>query len=180
MFDKLIEFIIHFIGDILPFTVVNQWEMGVYLRLGKFKKVVNAGLILKIPFADKVWTHEVITQTVHLQPQTLTTLDDKSIVLKSIIRYHVNDVKKFLLHVMRASDVLVDTTQGVIRDKVEYTNWEDLDDICRDLETNVQNIVDDWGITIERITLTDLGIVRTYRVMSDTKPITNTLGNENC
>lgn len=166
--------------DFLPFKIVNQWEKGVYLRFGKYQKVVEPGLILKIPFADKVWTHEVITQTVHLQPQTLTTLDEKSIVLKSIIRYHVNDVQKFLLNVMHASDVLVDTTQGIIREKVEYTNWEDLDDVCGDLETNVQGVVDDWGITIERITLTDLGIVNTYRIMSDTKQTTNILPNENC
>ena len=179
MFDKLIEFIIQFMEDFLPCKVVNQWEKGVYLRFGKNKKVVEPGLIFKIPFVDKVWTSEVITQTVHLQPQTLTTLDEKSIVLKSIIRYHVNDVQKFLLNVMHASDVLVDTTQGVIREKVEYTNWEDLDDVCDELKTEVQNIVDNWGITIERITLTDLGIVNTYRIMSDSKQITNVLPNEN-
>lgn len=167
MFDKLIDFLIHFISDVLPFHVVNSWEKGVYLRFGKFVKVVEPGLILKIPFVDKIWTHEVITQTVHLQPQTLTTLDEKGIVLKSIVRYHVNDVQKFLLNVMHASDVLVDTTQGVIRDTVEYSKWEELDDICTGLEKEVQDIVGNWGITIERITLTDLGVVNTYRIMSD-------------
>jgi regulator of protease activity HflC (stomatin/prohibitin superfamily) len=167
MFDKLIDFLIHFISDVLPFHVVNSWEKGVYLRFGKFIKVVDAGLIFKIPFADKIWTHEVITQTVHLQPQTLTTMDEKGIVLKSIVRYHVNDVQKFLLNVMHASDVLVDTTQGVIRDTVEYSNWEDLDDVCEGIQKEVQDIVGNWGITIERITLTDLGIINTYRVMSD-------------
>jgi regulator of protease activity HflC (stomatin/prohibitin superfamily) len=167
MFDKLIDFLIHFISDVLPFHVVNAWEKGVYLRFGKFLKVVGPGLVPKIPFVDKIWTHEVITQTVHLQPQTLTTLDEKSIVLKSIVRYHVHDVQKFLLSVMHASDVLVDTTQGVIRDTVEYSNWEELDDICTGLEKEVQDIVIDWGITIERITLTDLGIVKTYRIISD-------------
>lgn len=167
MFDKLIDFLIHFISDVLPFHVVNSWEKGVYLRFGKPVKVVEAGLIFKIPFVDKIWTHEVITQTVHLQPQTLTTLDEKGIVLKSIVRYHIHDVKKFLLNVMHASDVLVDTTQGVIRDTVEYSNWEELDDVCVGIEKEVQDIVENWGITIERITLTDLGIVNTYRLMSD-------------
>lgn len=167
MFDKLIDFILHFISDILPFHIVNEWESGVYLRFGKYVKVVNPGLRFKIPFVDKIWTHEVITQTVHLQPQTLTTLDEKSIVLKSIVRYHVNDVKKFLLNVMHASDVLVDTTQGIIRDTVEGTNWEDLYDINELLKSEVTQVVQDWGITIERVTLTDLGIVNTYRIISD-------------
>lgn len=171
MFDKLLDFILNFIEDILPLTIVNQWEMGVHLRFGKYYRVVQPGLVLKIPFVDKILKTEVITQTVHLQPQTLTTLDEKSIVLKSIIRYHVHDVKKFLLNVMHASDVLVDTTQGIIRDIVEGTNWEDLYEVNETLKSEVANVVKDWGITIERVTLTDLGIVRTYRIMSDTKPI---------
>jgi regulator of protease activity HflC (stomatin/prohibitin superfamily) len=177
MFDKLIDFIIHFISDVLPFHVVNSWEKGVYLRFGKFIKVVGSGLIFKIPFVDKIWTHEVITQTVHLQPQTLTTLDEKNIVLKSIVRYHVHDVKKFLLNVMHASDVLVDTTQGVIRDTVEGTNWEDLYEVNEPLKQEVTKVVEDWGITIERVTLTDLGIVQTLRIMSDSQKNINVVPN---
>ena len=169
MFDKLLDFIIHFISDVLPFTIVNQWERGVYLRFGKFKRTVIGGLVFKIPFVDKILTTEVITQTVGLQPQTLTTLDEKSIVLKSIVRYHVHDVKKYLLGVMHASDVLVDTTQGIIRDIVEGTNWEDLYEVNEPLRKEVMKVVEGWGITVEKVTLTDLGIVRTYRIMSDVK-----------
>lgn len=168
MFDKLLEFIMQFLEDILPFKVINQWEKGVYLRFGKYLKNVEPGLIFKLPFTDKIWHSPVITQTIHLQPQTLTTLDGKDVVLKAIVRYHVDDVKEFLLNVMHASDVLVDTTQGVIRDTVEGYNWEDLYNISEYLESQVQDIVDNWGIKIEKITLTDLGLVKTYRIMSDT------------
>ena len=157
-----------FLEDILPFKVINQWEKGVYLRFGKYLKNVEPGLIFKLPFTDKIWHSPVITQTIHLQPQTLTTLDGKDVVLKAIVRYHVDDVKEFLLNVMHASDVLVDTTQGVIRDTVEGYNWEDLYNISEYLESQVQDIVDNWGIKIEKITLTDLGLVKTYRIMSDT------------
>ena len=174
MFDKLIDFLLRFVDDALPFTVVNQWERGVYLRFGKFRRVVGTGLVLKFPFTDNVIKTEVITQTVHLQPQTLTTLDEKSIVLKSIIRYHVHDVRKFLLSVMHASDVLVDTTQGIIRDTVEGTNWEDLYEVNEPLKQEVMKVVEGWGITVEKVTLTDLGIVRTYRIMGDTKSIPQT------
>lgn len=168
MFDKLLEFLVNLGQDILPFTIVNQWEKGVYLRFGKFQKVVEPGLIFKIPFFDKIWTTEVITQTVHLPPQTLTTADNKDCVLKAIIRYHVVDVKKFLLNVMHASDVLVDTTQGIIRDVVEETEWNDLVDVNETITDKVSQVVTNWGIIIEKVTLTDLGLVKTYRIMTDT------------
>ena len=50
MFDKLIDFLITFIHDILPIKIVDQWEMGVHLRCGKFIGVVTPGLNWKIPF----------------------------------------------------------------------------------------------------------------------------------
>jgi len=177
MFDKLIDFIINLGQDILPFTIVNQWEKGVFLRCGKYRKVVEPGLNWKIPFFDKIWTYEVITKTVNLKPQTLTTLDERSIVLTSIVRYHVYDVRKFLLNVMHANDVLVDTTQGIIRDIVEYTNWKDLDDLTNTVTPEVNEEVEKWGITVETVKFPDLGEIRTYRIITnDNKESTNHLG----
>ena len=167
MFDKLVDFLIDLGQDILPFTIVNQWEGGVYLRFGKYRREVPPGIVFKIPFFDKIWTVEVMTQTVNLQPQTLTTQDNKTIVLKSIIRFHIQSTKKYLLGVSHASDVLVDTTQGIIRDIVEKTNWNDLVDVNSVITSEVINIVKKWGIAVEKVTLTDLGIIKTYRIMTD-------------
>jgi len=55
MFDKLLDFILNLYHELLPFQVINMWEEGVVMRLGKFKKVVKAGLVFKIPLADKIW-----------------------------------------------------------------------------------------------------------------------------
>lgn len=172
MFDKLIDLIVTFIHDILPFKIVDQWEKGVHLRFGKFKRVVEPGLRWKISFFDQIITTPVITQTVNLSPQTVTTLDEKSIVLSSIVRYYIHDVQKFLLGVMHANDVLIDTTQGIIRDMVENTNWEELVDLTRIVTPEVNEQVAKWGITVEQVSFPDLGQIVTYRVMSDGRGIT--------
>jgi regulator of protease activity HflC (stomatin/prohibitin superfamily) len=167
MFDKLIDLIVTFIHDILPYKIVNQWEEGVHLRTGKFLRVVQPGLRFKTPFFDQILTTSVITQTVNLKPQTVTSLDEKSVVLSSIVRYHIVDVKKFLLGVMHANDVLVDTTQGIIRDVVESTTWQDLYDLGNIVITNVNLEVEKWGIEVELISFPDLGEIKTYRIMTD-------------
>lgn len=172
MFDKLIQMIQQFGKDMLPFVIVEEWNEAVLLRFGKYKCVLKAGIHFKIPFLDSVIEHAVITQSVNLPAQTLTTLDEKEIVLKAIIRYKVFDVRKFLLSVMHANDVLIDTTQGMIRDIVEVTNWEDLVDVNYRITNEVLQFVEKWGIEIEAITITDLGIVKTYRILGeDTKQI---------
>jgi regulator of protease activity HflC (stomatin/prohibitin superfamily) len=173
MFDKLIDLIVTFIHDILPWKIVDQWEQGVHLRTGKFVRIVNPGLNWKIPFFDQILTTPVITQTVNLSPQTVTSVGEKSVVLSSIVRYHIYDVEKFLLGVMHANDVLVDTTQGIIRDVVEGCKWDDLYDLGKVVTPEVNNQVEEWGIKVEQVSFPDLGLITTYRVMTDGKqPVT--------
>ena len=93
MFDKLIDLIVTFINDILPWKIVDQWEEGVHLSTGKFKKIIKPGLNFKIPFFDQIITTPVITQTVNLSAQTVTSEDNRSVVLTSIVRYHIHDVQ---------------------------------------------------------------------------------------
>lgn len=168
MFDKLIDLIVTFIHDFLPFKIVNQWEEGVHLRNGIFLKVVKPGLVGKRPFFDKIWVTPVITQTVNLSPQTVTSADERNVVLSSIVRYHIYDVKKFLLGVMYANDVLVDTTQGIIRDIVEDTTWEDLVDLTNKVTPAVNKQVKKWGIQVELVSFPDLGEITTFRIIGDT------------
>ena len=54
MFDKLIDFLIQFGKDLLPFVIVEQWNGAVHLRFGKFVSVRYPGIHLKLPFFDSI------------------------------------------------------------------------------------------------------------------------------
>ena len=167
MLDKLVDLLVRFGMDMLPFVIVEQWNGSVQLRFGKFIKVLYPGIHFKIPFFDSVIETPVITQSVNLPSQTLTTLDDESIVLKSIIRYKVSNIQTYLLSVMHANDVLIDTTQGIIRDVVERTTWNNLVDVNETITNEVKEYVVRWGIEVEAVTITDLGIVKSFRIFGD-------------
>jgi membrane protease subunit HflK len=167
MFDKLIDFIIQIGKDALPYVIVEQWGAAVQLRFGKFYRTLGPGIHFKIPFFDRIAETSVITQSVSLPAQTLTTQDEQTIVLKAIVRYRVSDVKKYLTEVEHANAVLVDTTQGIIRDIVEVTDWVNLVDVNNIFTKKVKAFVKRWGIGIEKVTITDLGIVKTYRILGD-------------
>ena len=113
MFDKLVQLIERFGYQLMPYVIIEEWNAGVHLRYGKWIKTLYGGIHFKIPFFDSIIECPVITQSVNLPSQTLTTLDEQSIVLKAIIRYKVNNVRTYLLGVMHANDVLIDTTQGL-------------------------------------------------------------------
>lgn len=167
MFDKLVALIERFGYQLMPFFIVEEWNAAVHLRYGKYINTLNSGIHFKIPFFDSIMETPVITQSVNLPSQTLTTLDEQSIVLKSIIRYKVSNVRTYLLGVMHANDVLIDTTQGMIRDVVELTTWNDLVDVNETITDKVKEYVVRWGIEVEAVTITDLGIVKSFRIFGD-------------
>ena len=167
MFDKLIEILSRFWRDLMPFVIIEQWNEAIHLRYGIYKRILKPGIWIKLPLLDSIIETPVIAQSVNLPAQTLTTLDEQGIVLKAIIRYHITDVRKYLLTVMHANDVLIDTTQGMIRDVVEVTNWEDLVNVNEIITTEVKQYVKKWGIGVEAVTVTDLGIVKTFRIFGD-------------
>lgn len=168
MFDKLITLIQQFIHELWPIFIIDEWEEAIVLRNGKYIKTVKPGLYFKRPFFDSVWKHTIITQSIDIPPQSVTTADNKNIIVKGIIRFNITDIKSFLTMITKPEDVLTDTTGGMIRDIIEDTAWIDVVDIDKRLTTEVGKFVKKWGIKVEKVTLTDLQIANSIRVIQDT------------
>lgn len=167
MFDKLIALIQQFWEALWPIYIIDEWEEGIVLRNGKFLKIVKPGLYIKLPFFDSVWKHAVITQSIDIPPQSVTTSDNKNVVVKGIIRFTIVDIKTFLLTITQPQDVLTDTTGGMIRDIIEDTRWDGIIDIDKKLTSEVGKFVKKWGIKVEKVTLTDLQIASSIRIIQD-------------
>lgn len=168
MFDKLITLIQQFGHAISPVFIVDMWEKALVLRFGKFHDIKEPGLHYKIPFVDSVWHQTVVTQSIHLHPQSITSLDYRNIVVKAIVRYDISDCFLFLTKLSHPTDVLIDTTGAMIREIIEERNWEDLVDVEIELTDKIGKKVREWGINIEKVTLTDLAEISSIRVISDT------------
>lgn len=166
VFGHLIEIIKEFWESLMPFIIVKEYEFGVLLRLGKYVKKVDSGLVWKYPLVDSViLTHNTIT-TLNLRSQSLTTKDGKDVVISGIVKYKVSNPKTFLLEVNDAIDAINDITQGKIKDLVIHMDWNEL----RELEdTKIKDLVDgetkNWGIKIYYITITDLALMRSIRLV---------------
>ena len=168
MFDKLFEFLKTVWAEVVPYYVVSEMELACVLRCGKFKKTSKSGIHFKMPFADVVYQYYVVTQTSHLTPQTLTTYDGKSIVVKAIVRFNIEDVKKYTLGVWDAHDAIGDTVQGIINSIVRNYKWEDIvSGIEDEITEKAHEALSDWGICVEKVTLSDLGEIRTIRLISN-------------
>lgn len=173
MLDKILEFALSLIKDILPFSIIQEWSEGVFLRFGKFNRIVKSGIRPKIPFVDVLYDAVIITRTVNVPTQSLTTKDGKQIVTKAVVKYHIFDIKSFTLEIYDAKDAILDTTQAIIKEQISEREWEECTDkeIDKRIAIKLRAEVRKWGIEIEKVTLTDIGIIRSIRLFNENESL---------
>lgn len=166
MIDKLLDFIIEVWEDLLPFVVIPVYDKGVRLRFGLHRDTLEPGFHFKIPFADNVLTQMVVTATMETE-QTLTTKDGKEAIVKSVIKYDIEDVATLLLKVNDARDAVSDMTRGIIRKEIVKANWAECnsEEIEKSILTKARREAKKWGINIIDLTITDLSQSKTVRLL---------------
>ena len=167
IFEKIFDLIIDLMDTLSPVFVVDQTERGIVKRFGLFRREVGPGLRWKLPFLNTYETETVVTTTLGLSSQTLTTFDDKSIVISAIVNYSIVDIKKYLLNMYDGEEVLADTTMGVIQTKISEINYVDLFEVEKSVLPLVRNKLKDYGIKVKMVTFIDLGAVRSIRLIQD-------------
>lgn len=169
MFDRLLDLIVQFGQQLVPFIIVNQTYGGVMLRFGTFKKVLEPGWHWKVPFIDEPLTNSIVWTTISMPAQSLTTKDGKDIVVKGVIKYKIVDIQIFALEVYDAIDAISDMTQGIIFDIVKDRTWDELqfDNLKTKITRKAQTEAKRWGIEIETVTLSDLAKIRSIRLLND-------------
>jgi regulator of protease activity HflC (stomatin/prohibitin superfamily) len=168
MFERILDFIAGFWNVLRPWIVVNDFEGGVILRLGRFHRKLAPGLHWKLPIADAAITTSTVITTMALRPQTLTTRDDFSVVISAIVKYHIADVRAYLLDIWDSADVLNDVTLGAIKETIAFVEYADLQK--KGIEDHVLNMVqseaEKFGVHVHKVTFSDLGKVRSIRLIT--------------
>ena len=190
--DKIIEFLLGLIEKVLPCWVIDEYERGVRLWLGKPTrntpftiketkgeiKTLKPGFYFKVPFFHKI-LHDIVVTTTHPLPaQSLTTKDGKSIVVKGIIKYSISDIRPFMLTLTDRIDALSDVSQGRIKEQVELRTWDECNNGTLDNEIlkKIRLIVKKWGIEAEDFTMTSQTEAPSYRIFND--PLINNVTSE--
>jgi regulator of protease activity HflC (stomatin/prohibitin superfamily) len=169
MFERILDFMAASWNLLRPMLVVSDFEGGVILRFGRFHREINPGLHWKLPLADNAIVTSTVTTTMALRPQTLTTNDDLTIVVSAIVKYHICDVRAYLLDIWDSADVINDLTLGSIREIVAAVNYSDLrgHDLEKEVLKQIRDEASRFGVEIHKVTFSDLGKVRSLRLITN-------------
>lgn len=127
MFDKLVELLEAVWDSLLPWVVLQPFERGVLVRLGKFNRVLGPGLHLVWPFhIDVVWHHTVTLSTHEIAGLCTTTKDDVAVAFDAIVSYEIVDIEKAILNVTGVEHAIIDTCKGIIGTELSEYTWAEI------------------------------------------------------
>jgi len=166
--SPIIDLVKEFYYMLVPFCIVEEYNHAIVLRFGKFRRELEPGFHWKIPIGDNVLETRKTTTTWNVRPQTLTTKDGHNVVISAVIKYQVMDPKVFLLSVENAVDAIGDLTQGKLKELIVNRTWEECKRIKdSEIKRKVESEAKDWGIKIHLVTITDLAITRSIRLIQN-------------
>lgn len=169
MFDKLIEFILNTIEQVLPCYILHDYEGGVLYRYGKIKKTVFGGFHWKIPFFDSVIKETITTDTMRIQDVNITTLDGSTATIGGEFDLVISDIKKALNDTHEWKGNLQDISRGIISDELEDLNWSDIrkKTTKNAIERRIKARALEMGITISNFSFTDKVISRAFKLFGN-------------
>ena len=170
MFDWLREIFVALHEHLIPFVVVYEYECAAVFRLGAHHRTLATGFHWRWPLIETVLSEHNTFTTLALEPQTVTTRDNKAVVVSGIIRYRIVDIKPFLCELSNQHDALRDTAMGAVLKQVRSLDFRTLLDEPPEskIASDIRRQVKPYGIEIDLFTFVDAGDMRTIRLITHT------------
>lgn len=168
MLDRIIDVIYAIWHALIPWIVLQPYEAGVLVRLGKFKRVLGPGFHWVLPLhIDKVWDEHTTPSTHRIGGLSTTTKDGKAVGFDAIITYQIADVEKALLRVTQVKDAVLDTCMGVIGTALSDAAWDEIlhGKVTDELTKLCARRGRKWGIEILSVQLAGACLVKNIRLV---------------
>lgn len=161
MYYLLMAIVVLIVAVVVPgIRIINQYERGVVLRLGKYSRTLNPGFRVIIPYIDKMIKVDVRTTPMDIPKQEVITRDNVTVNVDAIVYARVIDAQKAVLETTNYRYATSTFAQTALRD---VTGNFDLDQLLSErdqISSQIREIVDaqtdKWGIDIESVKLQNI------------------------
>jgi regulator of protease activity HflC (stomatin/prohibitin superfamily) len=142
--------------------ILREYERGVVFRLGRLLPQKGPGVVLLIPFIDRLVRVSLRTVTLQVPAQDVITRDNVPARVTAVTYFRVVDPNKSIVEIQ---DVLAATSQIAQTTLRSILGKADLDTLLGErekLNEDLQQIIDDqtepWGIKVTTVEIKDVEI----------------------
>lgn len=135
--------------------ILKEYERGVVFRLGRLVGARGPGLIILIPFIERMVKTSLRTVAMDIPPQDVITKDNVSVQVNAVLYFRVIVPEKAIVEVenyLFATSQLAQTTLRSIIGQVELDGLlAERDKINHELQKVIDKHSDPWGIKVSMV-----------------------------
>ena len=145
--------------------VLNEYERGVMLSLGRFTGVKGPGIIFVVPIIQQMRKVDLRVIVLNVPKQDVITRDNVSVKVNAVVYFRVVDPGKAVLQVANPFDATSQVAQTTLRSVLGQHEMDDLLSQRDKLNSDVQVIIDQateaWGIKVSNVEIKDVDLDET-------------------
>lgn len=135
--------------------IVEQFERGIVLRLGKYRAIANPGLNFVIPFIESIIKVDMRERVINVDPQQVITQDNVTVIVDAVIYYKIVDPVKAQFEVedfsIAATTLAQTNLRNIVGDKTLDQTLTARDIINTNLRDVLDEATDGWGVKVTRV-----------------------------
>lgn len=140
--------------------IVNQYERGIVLTLGKYTSTRRPGLNLIIPFVQTMRKVDVRSTPIDVPKQEVITKDNVTIGVDAVVYFRVITAEKAVLETTNYTYATSQFAQAALRDVVGNVELDELLSKREIISQKIKEIVDaetdKWGIDVENVKIQNI------------------------
>ena len=142
--------------------VLREYERGVIFRLGRLIAMKGPGLILLIPFIDRMERVDLRTVTLNIPPQEVITRDNVPSSVNAVAYFRVVDANRAIVEVENYLLATSQIAQTALRSVLGKAELDQLLAERERLNEELQKIIDEstepWGVKVTAVEIKDVEI----------------------
>ena len=161
MLELFLLLIIAFVSFILSgLKVINQYQRGVILTLGKFTGVRQPGLTVIVPIFQQLIRVDIRSTPIDVPKQEIITKDNVTAGVDAIVYFRVIDPSRAVLETTNFIYATSQFAQAALRDVTGNFELDELLSKREEISAKIKEIVDQqtdqWGIDVEAVKIQNI------------------------
>lgn len=140
--------------------VVDQYERGVVLTLGKYTGTRGPGLTWVLIVIQRIMKVDLRVATVDIPQQEVITKDNVTVGINAVVYFEVESAEKAMLEVQDFRHAVSLYAQATLRDVIGGVELDTLlserDQIAEEIKKIVDVATDPWGVDVNTIKIQDI------------------------
>ncbi len=140
--------------------VINQYERGVILTLGKYTGIRQPGLRIVVPVFQRLIKVDVRSTPIDVPKQEIITKDNVTIGVDAVVYLRVIEASKAVLETTNYVYATSQFAQAALRDVTGNADMDELLSKREEMSQKIKEIVDSetdkWGIDVENVKIQNI------------------------